>query len=143
MQIGDFIIFGLKPEKKKLGLREAEGVYDAATEIIKEDDSKSVPFAIMATAQVLGADVTVCDECAEEKKFLNIMREKVTNEFNNQQKETDRRVNTLYAQIEAAIAEINKLQTETEAQTTAIANRRKKVSEIENFFSVDLPPAEG
>lgn len=143
IQVGDFIFFGLKPARKKLGIKEAEQVYDSATELIKNDKSGAVPFAIMATAQVLGADITVCDDCLNEKNRLNTMSTNVENQFEQQREATDKRINALQAQIEATIREIQELQSETEVQVAAIADRCEKVSEIENFFNVDLPPAEG
>jgi uncharacterized protein HemX len=137
MQFGSFIIFGQKEEPKKLGLREAEQIYAKATGLIKSDESKGVPFAIMATATVLGADVTVCEECKRTETALKADATATQKEVEEEKRGAEREINRLYSAIDAISAETRRKEGLAKKRIEDLESRRSEVSEIRSFFHID------
>ncbi len=137
MQFGSFILFGQKEKPKKLGLREAEQIYAKATGLIKSDESKSVPFAIMATATVLGAEVTVCEECEKTESVLAADMTATQEKIAEEKKGAEREINRLYSAIDAISAETRRKEGLAKKRIEDLESRRSEVSEIRSFFHID------
>jgi hypothetical protein len=60
-----------QPEPIVFGLEKAKVIYNKTNGRYDGDGSKAVPFTMMATAELLGAQVTVKEECAEAIDKLN------------------------------------------------------------------------
>jgi hypothetical protein len=123
--------------KKVLGLREAEVVFDRANGMIKGDGSKAVPFAIIVTAEVLGAEVRVEQDCKESIADL----EGAAQSTGESQVQLTQVVTEIILDLQKQIAEKEiSLQEAGEVATRQISelmSRKDKVSQVRDFFNID------
>ena len=139
MSIWSFI-FGEKAEPQKkpvLGLQQAEEIYTQASDGIKNDSAKAVPFAIIATAQALGADVTVCDECSRVVSNIETSVASTQNHVIEERKKSDARINELQAQIEKEIRSIEHTKKYAATKIAELETRKNEVSKIADFFTLE------
>ena len=146
MRIGNFVIFGRKPApeivevtkapKLFFGLKQAETVFDRASDHIKGDASKTAPFAIIATAEVLGAEVRIEEECTFEMEQFESGIEQTKKEAADVEQK-------IKAEIEDLLKRINwnklSLEANEESAVKKIAElvaRQDKIASIKDFFTI-------
>ena len=143
MRIGNFIIFGKKPEApqpvisetKKLGLATAETIFKQANGSIKGDESGAVPFAIVATAEALGAEVTIQEECALAVDELAIEVVAAQEDLEVESHFASKKILELEARIQMEKDAVAKTEEQTGEAVHYLNQRREEVADVSKFFA--------
>jgi hypothetical protein len=140
MKFGNFTIFEKTPEKNPapvLGLKQAEAIFKKANGHIKGDVSGAVPFAIISTAEILGAEIRIEEDCTDAQEALEASVVETRGELEAVTADVGIKIERLENQIIQSRAYLEQQTKVLGEQTDELRLRQGEVRQVQEFFMVN------
>ena len=130
------IIDAIKGKQATLDLSKATVIFQEAKGKFSADANKAVPFAIMATARALGAEVTLFVEGREKASELESTRNAVVAQAITTRMVGEEDIEGLKARIAEIDRSIKAAEVHAQSRAASLDEEKQAVVEVVDFFTV-------